>query len=63
MFAGDKQSSLYARKVSNKEKSYIALTAVVNIVKPFSSLLTKRPNKLKSYPGEAFKAKSNVCHI
>jgi len=39
------------------------LTAVVNIVKPFSSLLTKRPNKLKSYPGEAFKAKSNVCHI
>ena len=58
----DKYSSLFSLFVFKEEKSYMALTLVVNII--FIKLLqTLRLNKLNICPLQAFIAKSNLCEL
>jgi hypothetical protein len=58
----DKYSSLFSLFVFKEEKSYMALTLVVNII--FIKLLqTLRLNKLNICPSQAFIAKSNLFEL
>jgi hypothetical protein len=58
----DKYSSLFSLFVFKEEKSYMALTFVVNII--FLKLSpTMRLSKLNICPSQAFIAKSNLCEL